>query len=159
MVSEDKTVFFIMIRIQNFQFIALLVLSTLLVNCSHCDVSEDNSLKNDTNRKSLAEIASEKFGGKYSLIPNSSNTYVICLKAQKGALSSPVVEEKSFFIFDKINSEVIFEDNLSNVSLKWSSSEVVSITRAAGMIKKNSDSPAEHTVYNYNVIERKKYFR
>jgi uncharacterized protein YcfL len=141
-----------------YEFLILLVISALLFSCSNCNISDKNEL-NDQNKVSIETIALEKIGAQYRIIPNISNSYAVCIELLEKKQSSPVMNTRKFFIYNTKDLEVIHEDKLSNFSLQWINDEVVSITRDAGMIKKNNDAEQSQLLYKFNVQQRKKFYK
>ena len=137
-----------------FYFIILLLLSGLFFfGCSNCDVTKNgNNLEKQT--KSIRVVATEKFGRDYKIFNNKSATFAICLN-EKNRLKAAEINRISYFIFDIKNSEIIFEDSLSNSNVGWENDNLVTVTRIPGMIKKNDESINRNKIYSFDVLSRK----
>ena len=107
--------------------------------------------------KSIRVVATEKFGRDYKIFNNKSTTFAICLN-EKNRLKAAEVNRISYFIFDIKNSEIIFEDSLSNSNVGWENDNLVTVTRIPGMIKKNDESINRNKIYSFDVLSRKKLF-
>jgi hypothetical protein len=117
------------------------------MNKTHSKVNTSQELNE---RKSLEEVAEEKFGDSYGIKTNESDSYSLVYKNYKkyGALFSDI----HYFIYFHQEQLIIFEDKLKEGSLDWiSDDEIVAITRN---ITNEFDSGTHRRVYYYNVSTR-----
>jgi hypothetical protein len=129
----------------------------LITGCANCDnVRQENTklLK----KLSLNEIAKEKFGSKFSVVKNESETYAICSKTYESYQAS-LVKKESFFIFDLLNNEIIFEDDIANSNVYWESDNLITVSRIPGMIKREGNEKNKLKIYSYNVLEKRKIIK
>lgn len=110
----------------------------------------------------LRDIAAQKLGDTYNLIFNSDSTLLIAYhnilttkeKSKKENRAGFPLPPLKFFIYNIKNSQVIFEDNLSNGEVSWLTRTQVKIQTIPGTVKVNDDKKS--TGYIYDVILQRK---
>ncbi len=137
-----------------FFYIFTLLSGLIFFGCSNCDIA-----KNENNLKKLNinihTVAKKKFNSKYKIIKNASETFAICL-SESNRLKAAEINRLKYFIFDLKNSDIIYEDSLSNSNVGWENDSLVTVYRIPGMIKKNDDSGYQNRIYSYDVLLGKK---
>jgi hypothetical protein len=98
-------------------------------------------------------IAKEKFSGDLLYIPNSNNTYMLCISHNKPTNENPF-PSFSFFIYDLKTEEIIYEDSHENGNVNWKNNEQIMIHTFPGQIRNENDQPI---VYIYDIKKKKKY--
>lgn len=98
-------------------------------------------------------IAKEKFSGDLLYIPNSNNTYMLCISNNKPTNENPF-PNFSFFIYDLKNETIIYEDTYENGNVNWKNNEQIMIHTFPGQVRNDNDQPV---VYIYDLKKRKKY--
>lgn len=138
-------------------FFAFLITVLLITGCANCDnVQQENTklLK----KLSLNEIAKEKYGSKFSVVKNESETFAICSKTYESSQAA-LINKESFFVFDLLNNEIIFEDDISNSNVYWESDNLITVSRIPGMIKRESNEKNRFKIYSYNILEKRKIIK
>lgn len=135
-------------------YILIILFGFFFWDCSNCDLTKkENKLVKKA--QNIDFIAREKFNGKYNTINNHSGNYAIVIHKIKNP-QTPVVNKQSFFIFDLISNEVIFEDEVVNSKIFWETNNIVTVSRIPGMIKKDSENKLGNKVYSFDVVSKKK---
>ena len=109
-------------------------------------------------KNSLNQVASEKFGRYHKIMNNSSGNYALCIEVAGEKQEAPVTLVSRFFVFNLETNNVIFEDKITDGTVRWINDEEISGFRTAGMVKKDSASPSSHRIFTYNVKTNKKKF-
>ncbi len=96
------------------------------------------SIENETKKIKkidINQIASEKFGDKFSLDYNTSKEFVLCKKIKKSKVAGNAPIE--YFIYDLSNKKIIDESVIPLGNISWLSTFEVKIEILPGMIQKD----------------------
>ncbi|MEO8399217.1 MAG: hypothetical protein ABI550_05295 [Ignavibacteriaceae bacterium] len=98
-------------------------------------------------------VAREKFQKNYEVLFNEDERYVLCIKRKKSSslLPSPPL---SFFIYDRVNEKIIYQDELPGGNVKWLNNYQVEIKTIPGTI--TGDEQPSDFVDIYDVNQKKK---
>lgn len=99
-----------------------------------CSSNKEVNIKLDSNKDNLFSVALLKFGKSHSLLYNNTKDYAVCIKIDKS--SKPGLENLDFFIFSIYDQEIIYERNIHQGKIEWSSEYLVLITMQLGIASK-----------------------
>lgn len=121
----------------------MVVLALTIIATSACHSNKEMNRISAT--KSLRELAEKKYGERYLVRENETGQFALVSKKKKQF--SQMGFDISFFIFDKTNSKIIFEDELISGHLEWIGPD---------SIKAINRDRAAREIYIYNVITQEK---
>lgn len=126
----------------------LIVLPFLfLMACSASKPTNGNTSKNE-----LESLARQRYGERYAVKQNESETYSIVLQKYKSI--DELFANIRFFVFEHSTQSIILEDTLLQGSVKWySGTEIITVTVNP---KSEDEEGRSKTIYYYDVVKKKK---
>ncbi|KAA3615579.1 MAG: hypothetical protein D8M58_15395 [Calditrichaeota bacterium] len=110
------------------------------------------SLK-DEQPATIESIAKVKYGTDIFYLSNKKKTYTICYSQKEKTALNPFPALK-FFVYNNENAEVLFEDNLTNGSIKWVGKYTFKVESVARVV--SIDQENQSITYIYDVKLKKK---
>ncbi|MGD9994730.1 MAG: hypothetical protein AB7S69_15640 [Salinivirgaceae bacterium] len=98
-------------------------------------------------------LAIEKFGENIKILPSLKGSYVLYMSEKPEQLLNPN-ELVSFFVVDKKENNIVYEDAISGASLSWKSDSELWIRIQKGIITDAGDSGK--LVFYYDLIKKEK---
>ena len=100
----------------------------------------------------LQKIAYEKYGNRYTLYPNDTDSYTLVKKKTKRF--SEMGFDIDYFIFSHVDMRIIIEDTLRSGHVEWISDKAIKVVNR----KKdpNNKGKLNKEVYLYDVIKKEK---
>jgi hypothetical protein len=135
------------------------ILLSILIFLSSCagplqtTKQPDIPIDKDNKITKYETLAHEKYSGDLLYIPNSNNTYMLCVSNNKPTNENPF-PNFSYFIFDMKSEEILFEDTQENGNVNWKNNEQIMIHTFPGQMKSENDRPI---VYIYDIKKNKKF--
>ena len=109
-------------------------------------------LSTETQEENIDLAATEKFGERYAIFPNESESYFIVL--QKTKKLTALFPDIHFFIFEQETQTLVFDDILKQGSIEWISDKEISTISISEERDKNGLRVKEQ--YTYNVETKNK---
>ena len=97
-----------------------------------------------TQQKTYA-IATQKYGNQFSLVPNSTNEYFLCIQKQKERIA---VQPIQFFVYSSDKDSIVYERELDNGTVHWLNASQLSIQRVPGNITGDEGPDAFTEIYD-----------
>ena len=140
---------------QNFIFfknilVQLFILFLLFGCVPTSKLSQQETLKS---KKTYQQIAQEKFGEKVECKLNSNKSYALCKKKMTAPVLNPN-QLLEFFVYDIQKEEIIYENKMSNVKIKWHNNTQLLITYQKGYITGPTDTGK--STYIFDLPSKKK---
>ncbi|MFC2129866.1 hypothetical protein ACFLSQ_00370 [Bacteroidota bacterium] len=133
------------------------ILSLLFsISCSTTEKAknnEDKPLIKQVVKEGYELAAWKKYSGGIMYIPNSLNTYMLCISQEKPNAENPFPALK-FFIFDMEKQEIVYEESLENGFVNWRNDYQIRIDLIPGQVKSDEESL---NYYIYDLKKKKKY--
>ncbi len=125
--------------------IFLLILSIGNISCTcECESNETKQASEKAEYKNYPK-------GNFFEIPNSSNTHLLLLQKEDG--KSEILNETRFFVFSKVDDEVILEDFIPMGKVEWISNTEIRVEKYPGNITKETQSASG---YIFNITTKEK---
>ncbi len=121
---------------------------------SACASATNDSTALDTVSK-YSQLAVEKYQTNITYQVNSAKSYVLCYKQAKATALNPTPPLK-FFVYDLEHAKILFEDALSNGTIKWLNDHQFQVRTTPGIIKIDEDTNKRLFGYIYDVALQKK---
>ncbi|MFA6978136.1 MAG: hypothetical protein WC209_02340 [Ignavibacteriaceae bacterium] len=133
--------------------LSILFLQLFLSSCVslnfNCDTqSSDNKIKQ---KLSINELAGEKYGDNFEIRENETKEFYLVLNRSKSATQTGI----KFFIYEKAEHAIIWEDQVRLGSVKWAASYEVDVQNFPGTVRLN-DTRTKKTGYLFNVKTKQK---
>lgn len=121
----------------------------LVVFLGSCSAVRVSTVTEDEN---IHLTATEKFGERYTIFANESESYFIVL--QKTKKLTDLFPDIHFFIFEQETQTVVFDDVLKQGSIQWISDKEISTISI--LEERDKDGLRIKDVYTYNVYTKNK---
>jgi len=129
-------------------FIQLFLSSCVSLNFN-CDTqSSDNKIKQD---RSINEVAVEKYGDNFEILENETKEFYLVLNRSKSATQTGI----KFFIYEKAEHAIMWEDQVRLGSVKWAARYEVDVQNFPGTVRLN-DTRKQSSGYLFNVKTKQK---
>ena len=133
--------------------LSILFLQLFLSSCVslnfNCDTqSSDNKIKQ---KLSINALAGEKYGENFEIRENETKEFYLVLNRSKSATQTGI----KFFIYEKAEHAIIWEDQVRLGSVKWASSYEVDVQNFPGTVRLN-DIRTRKSGYLFNVKTKQK---
>lgn len=129
-------------------FMQLFLSSCVSLNFN-CDTkSSDNKIKQ---KFSVNELAAERYGDNFEILANETKEFYLVLNQSKSATQTGI----KFFVYEKAENEIIWEDQVRLGSVKWAAPYEVDVQNFPGTIRLN-DTGKQRSGYVFNVKTKQK---
>lgn len=136
-------------KLLKYAFIFIFILQGCGMNANKtARVSENVSSEQD-----FKSLAIEKFGENVKMLPSPNETYILYMSDKSDHLLNPN-DLVAFFVVDKNENKIVYEDAISGVSLSWKSDSELWLKIQKGIIASSSDSGK--IVFYYDLIKKEK---
>jgi len=129
----------------------ILNLIVILVLLTHCQI-----IKQTTDESKLDKVIEEHFDGNVTLVPNSSETFVIISQTNKPSMQVPVNALK-FGVYDVQKETLVYSEQKYNATVVWYNDEYILIKSRPGMKSTDVDTDRAMKQYYINVKTLKKF--
>lgn len=120
------------------------------VGCSSSRPSQEKAF----DLASFQQFAREKLGKSAVVLPNNSQSYLLCISNSPKQLY-PAFPQRAFrfFVYDIDKDSIVYEASLENGSVAWFSNSELIIKTIPGIIEEDGITIMTHT---YNLLTRQK---
>ena len=129
-------------------FMQLFLSSCVSLNFNCYTQSSDNKIKQD---RSINEVAVEKYGDNFEILENETKEFYLVLNRSKSATQTGI----KFFIYEKAEDAIIWEDQVRLGSVKWAARYEVDVQNFPGTVRLN-DTRKQSSGYLFNVKTKQK---
>ncbi|PKP08284.1 MAG: hypothetical protein CVU09_16480 [Bacteroidetes bacterium HGW-Bacteroidetes-4] len=98
-------------------------------------------------------LAIKKFGEPVQILPSPDDTYILYMAEKKEQQLNPN-ELVSFFVVDKKENKIVYEDAISGVSVSWKSDSELWLKTQKGIISSPTDDGK--VIYYYDLKKKEK---
>lgn len=129
-------------------FMQLFISSCVSLNFN-CDTqSSDNKI---TQKLSINELAAERYGDNFEILENETKEFYLVLNRAKSVAQTGI----KFFVYEKAEHAIIWEDQVPLGSVKWASPYEVDVQNFPGTVRLN-DTRKARSGYLFNVKTKQK---
>jgi hypothetical protein len=121
-----------------------------------CGMNANKTMRVSGNAASETDfktLAIEKFGENIKILPSPEESYVLYVSEKPEQLLNPN-ELVAFFVVDKKENKIVYEDAISGASLSWKSDSELWLKIQKGIISTPSDDGKE--IYYYDLKKKEK---
>jgi hypothetical protein len=126
----------------------------LILQCVSCGSSRKDVREPEAATQRYRTIAVQKYGPDAGFVFNASKTVVLCVKKSKPSSQDPQ-QRVSFFVFDLSIDSAIFEDNISDGSVRWQDDFSILVSIVPGIVKSDESSAVKKYGYIFHCRSRK----
>ncbi|MGE4289037.1 MAG: hypothetical protein AB7E36_10125 [Salinivirgaceae bacterium] len=130
-----------------------LIFSFVLHGCGMTANKSVGSSQKTSLNQDFKSYAFEKFGEHVQMLPSPDDSYILYMAEKKEQILNPN-ELVSFFVVDKKENKIVYEDAISGVSVSWKSDSELWLKVQKGIISTPSDDGK--VMYYYDLKKKEK---